>query len=113
MSCLVLFSVLLALRLPRLGKRELVLVLFIYVCSICACLVLSVSYSSWCLGRAAVCDCDTSWTFLLTLFLVYEFRKIYACNDFSPHFRKIILRYVKIGYNIHCKCNTTDCIHGS
>ena len=31
------FSVLLALRLPRLGKRELVLVLF--VCSICACLV--------------------------------------------------------------------------
>ena len=21
--------------------------------------------SSWCLGRAAVCDCDTPWTFLL------------------------------------------------
>ena len=36
------FSVLLVLRLPRLGKRELILVL-LYVCSICACLDLSVS----------------------------------------------------------------------
>ena len=25
----------------------------------------SVSSSSWCLGRAAACDCDTPWTFLL------------------------------------------------
>ena len=32
--------------------------------------------------------------------LVYKFRKIYACNDFSTQFRKIILRYKKIGYNI-------------
>ena len=36
-----------------------------YVCSIRACLVLSVSFSSWCLGRAAVCDCGILWTFLL------------------------------------------------
>ena len=35
------FSVLSVLRLPRLGKRELNLVLS-YVCSICACLDLSV-----------------------------------------------------------------------
>ena len=27
--------------------------------------ILSVSSSSWCLGRAAVCDCGTPWTFLL------------------------------------------------
>ena len=33
--------------------------------------------------------------------LVYKFRKIYACNDFSTQFRKIILRYKKIGYNIN------------
>ena len=33
--------------------------------------------------------------------LVYKFRKIYACNDFSTLFRKIILRYKKIGYNIN------------
>ena len=45
--------------------------------------------------------------------LVYEFRKIYACNDFSAQFRKIILRYIKIWiwYNIN-KCNTTDCMQG-
>ena len=36
--------------------------------AICACLVLSVSSSSWCLGRDAVCDCGTPWTFLLPLF---------------------------------------------
>ena len=30
--------------------------------------------SSWCLGRAAVCDCGTSWTFLLPpLFLLFYF----------------------------------------
>ena len=33
--------------------------------------------------------------------LVYKFRKIYACNDFSTQFRKIIFRYKKIGYNIN------------
>ena len=69
LPCIILFlcfSVLLALRLPRLGRRELILVLFV-VCSICACLVLSVSSSSWCLGRAAVCDCGTPWT--LTFFV--------------------------------------------
>ena len=32
--------------------------------------------------------------------LVYKFSKIYDCNDFSTQFRKIILRYKKIGYNI-------------
>ena len=58
------FSVLLVLRLPRLGKRELILVLFVRL-FVCACLDLSVSSSSWGLGRAAVCDCGTPWTFLL------------------------------------------------
>ena len=32
--------------------------------------------------------------------LVYK-RKTCACNDFSTQFRKIILRYKKIGYNIN------------
>ena len=62
------FSVLLVLRLPRLEKRELILVLS-YVCSICACLDLSVSSSFWGLGRAAVCDCGTPLNFSLTFFL--------------------------------------------
>ena len=41
---------------------------FSYVCSICACLDLLVSSSFRCLGRAAVCDCGTPWTFLLHFF---------------------------------------------
>ena len=32
--------------------------------------------------------------------LVYEFRKIIGKNDFPYHFKKIIVRYKKIGYNI-------------
>ena len=61
------FSGLLALRLPRLGKTELILVLFVRLFDLCM-LVLSVSSSSWCLGRAAVCECGTPWTFLLLFF---------------------------------------------
>ena len=38
-------------------------------CSVCACLDLSVSSSSLGLGRAAVCDCGTPWTFLLPFLL--------------------------------------------
>ena len=33
-----------------------------------ACLVLSVFSSSWCLEKAAVCDCRTPWTFLSPFF---------------------------------------------
>ena len=61
------FSVLLTLRLPRLGKREVILVLFVRLFD---CLVLSVSSSSWCLGLAAACDCGTPWTFLLPFFFL-------------------------------------------
>ena len=61
------FSVLLVLRLPRLGKREIILVLFVRLFGLC--LFMSVSSSSWGLGRAAVCNCGTPWTFLLPFFL--------------------------------------------
>ena len=47
---------------------------------VCACLDLSVSSSSWCLGRAAVCDCGTPWTFLLP-FLGYNCKNIF-CHFF-------------------------------
>ena len=33
--------------------------------------------------------------------LVYKFRKIINKNDFPYHFKKIIVRYKKIGYNIN------------
>ena len=64
------FSVLLVLRLPRLGKRELILVLFVRLFDL-RLFGLSVSSFSWCLGRAAVCDCGTPWTFLLPFFAFY------------------------------------------
>ena len=41
-----------------------------YVCLICTYLVVSVSSSTWCLRRAAVCDCGTPWTFLLPPFFI-------------------------------------------
>ena len=33
--------------------------------------------------------------------LVYKFRKIIGKNDFPYHFKKIIVRYKKIGYNVN------------
>ena len=33
--------------------------------------------------------------------LVYKFRKIIGENDFPFHFKKLIVRYKKIGYNIN------------
>ena len=33
--------------------------------------------------------------------LVYKFRKVIGKNDFPYHFKKIIIRYKKIGYNIN------------
>ena len=70
LPCVILFlcfSILLALRLPRLGKRELVWVLFVRLFDSHLFIVFSVSSSSWCLGRAAVCDCGTPRTFHLPL----------------------------------------------
>ena len=58
------FSVLLALWLPRLGKRKLILVLFVRLFDLCL-LGFAVSSSSWYLGRAAACNCCTPETFLL------------------------------------------------
>ena len=68
------FSVLLALRLPRMGKWELILVLFVRLFDLClfgfVCfLFLLVS------GKGSICDCSTSWTFLL-FFLSNETSKL-------------------------------------
>ena len=48
------FSMLLALLLLRLGKRELILVLFVRLFDL-----------------FVVCDCGTPWTFLLPSFFIY------------------------------------------
>ena len=39
--------------------------------------------------------------------LMYTFRKIIGKNDFPYHFKKIIVRYKKIGYNIDVLRQTT------
>ena len=72
LPCVILFlcfSVLLALRLPRLGKRVLILVFFVRLFDLClfgfvSFLFLFVS------GKGSVCDCGTPWTFLLPFFLM-------------------------------------------
>ena len=78
LPCVILFlcfSVLLVLRLPRLGKRELILELFVRLFDLFL-FGFVVSSSSWCLGRAAVCDCGTPWTFLLPFFVRFC---VYRC----------------------------------
>ena len=62
------FSVVLVLRLPRLGKRELILVFFVNLFDLCLFGFVGFLFSLG-LGRAAVCDCDTPWTFLLPFFV--------------------------------------------
>ena len=78
------FSVLLVLRLPRLGKRELILVLFVRLIGLCLFRFVGLLFLLG-LGRAAVCDCGTPWTFLLPFFLYF------GMKIFSFSFRSIML----------------------
>ena len=60
-----------SIAITSLGKeRELILVIFVRLFDLCLdwiCLDLSVSSSSWCLGRAAVCNCGTPLDISLVL----------------------------------------------
>ena len=67
-----------SIAITSLGEERANFSAFPYVCLICACLDLSVSSSSWYLGRAAVCDCGTPWTFLLPFFFFFFFFE-YLC----------------------------------
>ena len=58
----------LSIVMTSLGEERANISAFRTFVLICACLVLLVSSSFWCLGRAAVCDCGTPWTFLLPFF---------------------------------------------
>ena len=60
----------LSIAITSLGEERAILVLLYVMFDLRLFrLVLSVSSSSWSLGRAAVCDCGTPWTFLLPFFL--------------------------------------------
>ena len=61
------FSVLLVLRLPRLGKRELILVFFVRLFDLCLFGFVGFLFLLGS-GKGYVCDCGTPWTFLLPFF---------------------------------------------
>ena len=85
LPCVILFlcfSVLSALRLPRLGKRELILVFSVRLLDL-RWFVLSVSSSSLCLRRAAFCNCGTPWAFLLLFFKIWTDRYCLFYWEFS------------------------------
>ena len=65
------------IAITSLGEKRANLSGFRTFFSICACFVLAVS--SWCLGRIAVCDCGTSWTFLLPFFDSYPYLEQWFC----------------------------------
>ena len=58
-----------SIAITSLGEeRDLILVVFVRLFDLC--LFDCVGYLFlWCVGRAAVCDCGTPWTFLLSFFL--------------------------------------------
>ena len=110
LPCVILFlcfSVLLALRLPRLGKRELILVLFVRFFDLClfgfvGFLFLLVSgkgcglwlWHSLDFSLTFLCDCGTPWTFLLPFCVIvalpglfsYLFVWLWHSLDFSLTF---------------------------
>ena len=66
--------------------------LFVRLFDLC-CLVLSVSSSSWCLGRAAVCDCGTPWTFFLPFLFHTDVIFFYQGTVSAIKFRKRLVKF--------------------
>ena len=70
---------------------------YIHVCwGFVACLDLSVSSSSWGLGRAAFCDCGTPWTFLLPFLIITLGQEAKGC---------------KLGMSFRSFVNYVECIY--
>ena len=66
------FLVLLVLRLPRLGKKELILVFFVRLFDLCLFGFVGFCFLLGSGKRAAFCDCGTTWTFLLPFFSIVQ-----------------------------------------
>ena len=77
---------------------------------ICACLDLSVLSSSWCLGRAAICDCVTPWTFLLPCFECYQSvqEKITVPGKYPMTFRLSYYDPCPLPYSVQVAQNFLD-----
>ena len=81
---------------------------FSYVCSVCACLGLSVSSSSWGLGRAAVCDCGTLWIFLLPFFWSLKYGVWYSIYSVVVKYNKVT---VMVAQNRYSKLRIPSQLH--
>ena len=80
LPCAILFSCFFSpfsITITSLGKERTSLSVFRTFFSIFACLVMSVSSSSWCLRRAAVCDCGTPILFSYLLYVMKNFIFMY------------------------------------
>ena len=79
-----------ALRLPRLGKRELILVLFIRFFDLCLFGFVGFLFLLVSGVRGAVCNCGIPWTFSLTLFCNYgtrwTFSYLFGNKDHTKEF---------------------------
>ena len=82
------FSVLLVLQLPRLGKRELFLVLFVRLFGLCLFRFVGFLFLLGS-GRGCVCNCGTPWTFLLP-FLI---KSSHQFNSFWKNLFEIWIRF--------------------
>ena len=61
-----------------------------FVCLLSTCQFLSFFSSSWCRGLAAVCDCGTPWTFLLTYLMLFSIEE-FAISNMAVKFSLILL----------------------
>ena len=91
LPCVILFlcfSVLLVLRLPCLGKRELILVLSVRLFDLCLFGSVAVSSSSWCLGRAAVEALPGLFSYIVCILAVIMAiqSKVMLLHEFVYHF---------------------------
>ena len=104
------FTVLLVMRLPRLGKRELILVLFIHLFDLClfgfvGFLFLLVSGKGC--GLWLWHSLDVSLTFFYCIStptcysgLIYRLRNIVEKSNLLEQFRKFFNRYKRIEYSL-------------
>ena len=97
------FTVPLALRLPRLGKRELTLVLFVCLIDLCSFgfvgfLFLLMS-GKCCVSLKTLLQQGISEPEFYDD-LVYRFRKVVGKSNFSEKFRQLTSRYKRIGYSL-------------
>ena len=84
----------------RLGKRELILVLFVRLFDL---RLFGFSSSSSCLERAAVCDCGTPWTFLLPFFRASMVPVVYSTNRSKAVVPVLVLLFVALWFILRGK----------